>query len=381
MTYLDHNAITPMRPESIQAVRAALEVYGNPSSIHGAGRAARDLLDLSRERVARALSARPSEVVFTAGATESAALAIRGALAAAPPGRRELVVTAVEHPCVHDLATSLAASGTPVHTVPVDREGRLDLEELRAAVSERTALVCAMLANNETGVLFPAGDVAALARQHGALFFCDAVQAVGKLPLDVRTLGPDLLALTGQKFGGPRGAGALWIQDGVRLAPLAGGHQERGRRAGTENLPGIAGLGAALEAAAARREEETARVLALRDRLQAGLLASVPGARVNGGGAPRLPTTLSITFPGADGEALLIALDLDGVCASAGAACTSGSTKPSHVLSAMGLTVDEARATLRLSLGWCSTAGDVDRALLLLPPLVERVRKAIGAGR
>lgn len=381
MVYLDHNAITPMRPEAVEAVRGALEVYGNPSSIHAAGRAARDLLDLARERVARALGARPAELVFTAGATESAAMALRGALAAAPPGRDQLVVTAVEHPCVRDLAKALQAAGTPVQVVPVDREGRLDLEALRAAVSEHTALVCAMLANNETGVLFPVGEVAALARQRGALFFCDAVQAVGKLPLDVRTLGANLVALTGQKFGGPRGAGALWIQDGVRLAPLAGGHQERGRRAGTENLPGIAGLGAALEAAEARRAEEMARVLALRDRLQAGLLAAVPGARVNGGGAPRLPTTLSITFPGADGEALLMALDLEGLCASAGAACTSGSTKPSHVLSAMGLTVDEARATLRLSLGWCSTDGDVDAALRLLPPLARRVREAIGAGR
>ncbi|MBI5070129.1 MAG: cysteine desulfurase [Deltaproteobacteria bacterium] len=379
MTYLDHNAITPMRPEALEAVRAALPVYGNPSSVHAAGRAARDLLDQARERVARALSARPAEVVFTAGATESAALAIRGALAAAPPGRSELVVTAVEHPCVHDLARLLAAGGTAVHAVPVDREGRLDLDRLRAVVSDRTALVCAMLANNETGVLFPVGEVAAAARQHGALYFCDAVQAVGKLPLDLRTLGADMVALSGQKLGGPRGAGALLVRDGVRLSPLLGGHQERGRRSGTENLPGIAGLGAAIEAATARRDEEMARVGALRDRLQAGLLAAVPGARVNGAGSPRLPTTLSITFPGADGEALLMALDLEGVCASAGAACTSGSTRPSHVLSAMGLTVDEARATLRLSLGWCSAAEDVDRALALLPPLVERVRRAIGA--
>lgn len=377
MTYLDHNAITPMRPEAIEAVRAALPVYGNPSSVHAAGRAARDLLDLSRERVARALSGRTAEVVFTAGATESASLALRGALAAAPPGRSELVITAVEHPCVHDLAKLLAAAGTPVHTVPVDRKGRLDRERLRAVVSGRTALVCGMLANNETGVLFPAGELAAAAREHGALYFCDAVQAVGKVPLDVRTLGADLLALSAQKFGGPRGAGVLWVRDGVRLAPVLGGHQERGRRAGTENLPGIAGLGAAIEAAAARCEEEMARAGALRDRLQAGLLEAVPEAHVNGAGAPRLPTTLSITFPGADGEALLMALDLEGVCASAGAACTSGSTKPSHVLSAMGLTVDEARATLRLSLGWCSTAQDVDRALALLPPLVGRVRVAL----
>ncbi|HQR30754.1 MAG TPA: aminotransferase class V-fold PLP-dependent enzyme, partial [Anaeromyxobacteraceae bacterium] len=215
----------------------------------------------------------------------------------------------------------------------------------------------------------------------GALFLCDAAQAAGKVPLSLPALRADLAILTAQKFGGPRGAGALWVAPGVRLAPLAGGHQEKGRRAGTENLPGIAGMGAALEVAAAGAESEAARLGALRDRLEAGLLAAVPGSRVNGRGAPRLPNTTSITFPGGDGEALLMALDLEGVCASAGAACTSGSTTPSHVLSAMGLTVDEARATLRLSLGWTSTDADVDRALAVLPPIVERVRAALSAPR
>ena len=379
MIYLDHNAITPVRPEAFEAVRRALETFGNPSSVHAAGRAARDLLDEARGRVARALSAAPGEIVFTSGATEAAALAIRGALAAAPPGRRALVATAVEHPCVLALAPSLAAQGTPVQVLPVDRRGLPDLEVLGNAVGEETAVVCGMLANNETGVLLPVSAMAAAARSAGALFFCDAVQAVGKLPVDVRTLGADLLALTSQKFGGPRGAGALWVRPGLRLAPLLGGHQERGRRAGTENLPGIAGLGAALEAALARREPEQARIGALRDRLEAGLLAAVPGARVNGAGAERLPGTLSITFPGADGEALLIALDLAGLCASAGAACTSGSTKPSHVLSAMGLTPAEARGTLRLSLGWTTMPAEIDQALALIPPLVERVRSAIPA--
>ena len=379
MTYLDHNAITPVRPEASEAVRRALETFGNPSSVHAAGRAARDLLDEARARVARALSAAPAEIVFTSGATEAAALAIRGVLAAAPPGRRALVATAVEHPCVLDLAAALASQGTPVSVVPVDRRGLPDLEVLRGAVTEETALVCGMLANNETGVVLPVSEMAAVARDAGALFFCDAVQAVGKLPVDVRALGADLLALTSQKLGGPRGAGALWVRPGLRLAPLLGGHQERGRRAGTENLPGIAGLGAALEAALRGREEEQARVGALRDRLEAGLLAAVPGARVNGAGAERLPGTLSVTFPGADGEALLIALDLEGVCASAGAACTSGSTRPSHVLSAMGLAPAEARGTLRLSLGWTTTPDDVDRALKLVPELLERVRAAIPA--
>ncbi|MFL5300871.1 MAG: cysteine desulfurase family protein [Anaeromyxobacteraceae bacterium] len=377
MTYLDHNAITPMRPEAKVAVAAALEVFGNPASVHAAGRAARDLLDRARGQVAAALGAQPSEIVFTSGATESAALAIRGALAAAPAGRDALVVTAVEHPCVLEIAASLRAEAGRVAVVPVDREGVPDLVALRAAITVRTALACAMVANNETGVLLPIREIAASARERGALFFTDATQAVGKIEVDVRTLGADLVALTGQKLGGPRGAGVLWVKSGVRLAPLLGGSQERGRRAGTENLPGIAGLGAAIEAAVAQRAAEERRIRALRDRLEAGLLAAIPGARVNGAGAPRLPNTLSVTLPGTDAEALLIALDLEGLCASAGSACHSGSTTPSGVLTAMGLTTGEARGTLRLSLGWPSTDGDVDRALEAIPRLARQVREAI----
>ena len=379
MIYLDHNAITPMRPEAKAAVAAALDVFGNPSSVHAAGRAARDLLDGARERVARALGARPGEVVFTSGATESAALAVRGVLGASPAGRDELVVTAVEHPCVLSLAQALAREGRRVHVVPVDRRGLPDLDAARAAIGPRTALACAMVANNETGVVLPVRELAALARDAGAPFFTDAVQAVGKLPVDVATLGADLLALTGQKFGGPRGAGALWVKPGLPLAPVLGGSQERGRRAGTENLPGIAGLGAAIEVATARVAEEGRRLGALRDRLEAGLLAEVPGARVNGAGAPRLPNTLSITLPEVDAEALLIALDLEGVCASAGSACHSGSSRPSPVLAAMGLSAAEARATLRLSLGWTSSEDDVACALALVPGLAARVREAIPA--
>jgi cysteine desulfurase len=377
VTYLDHNAITPVRPEAARAVAAALEAFGNPSSVHAAGRAARAILDDARSRVAAALRVHPRDLVFTSGATESAMLAIRGTLAAAPGGRGALVVTAVEHPCVLDLARDLSRQGVPVQVVPVDEDGVVDLEALRNAVGPETALVCCMLANNETGVIQPVAEVARVAHEAGALLACDAVQAAGKIPLDLPASGADLALVTGQKFGGPRGVGALWIAPGVRLHPLAGGHQERGRRAGTENLPGIAGMGAALAAAEASLDAEVPRLRRLRDRLEAGLLAAVPGARVNGGGADRLPNTLSITFPGADGEALLMALDLEGICASAGAACTSGSTTPSHVLSAMGLTVAEARATLRLSLGWSSTDADVDHALRVMPGLVARVRQAL----
>jgi cysteine desulfurase len=379
MTYLDHNAITPVRPAAAAAVARALTCFGNPSSVHAAGREARALLDEARARVAAALSVSVRDLVFTSGATESATLALRGVLGAAPEGRTALVVTAVEHPCVLDLARDLARHGTPVQVVPVDRRGVVDLEVLRHAITAETALVCCMLANNETGVLQPVDEAADLAHAAGALLFCDAVQAAGKIPVDVPSLRADLVALTSQKFGGPRGAGALWIAPGVRLAPIAGGHQERGRRAGTENLPGIAGMGAALQAAVDALPAEAERIRRLRDRLEEGLLAAIPGARVNGQGAPRLPNTLSLTMPGADGEALLMALDLDGVCASAGAACTSGSTTPSHVLSAMGLTVDEARATLRLSLGWSSTDADVDHALRIMPALVRRVRDALSA--
>ena len=379
MTYLDHNAITPVRSEARAAVLAALEVSGNPSSVHAEGRAARALLDDARARVAAAIGAHPRDLVFTSGATESATLAIRGALGAAPEGRRGLVVTAVEHPCVLDLARELARHGTPLEVVPVDRRGVVDLAALERAVGPGTALVCCMLANNETGVLQPVAAVADVAHAAGALLLCDAVQAAGKIPVDLPSLRADLAAFTAQKFGGPRGAGALWIAPGVRLEPVAGGHQERGRRAGTENLPGIAGMGAALEAAVSSLPIEGARIARLRDRLEAGLLAALPGTRVNGLGADRLPNTLSVTFPGADGEAMLMSLDLEGICASAGAACTSGSTTPSHVLSAMGLSVDEARATLRLSLGWSSTEADVGHALRVLPGVVRRVRDALSA--
>jgi cysteine desulfurase len=377
--YLDHNAITPVRPEAREAMLVALDRFGNPSSVHRAGRDARDVLDLARDRVALSLGARPQDVVFTSGATEGAALAIRGVLEAGPGRRRRLVVTAVEHPCVLGLARRLEAAGTPVTVVPVDRRGEVDPAEFRAALGPDVALACAMRANNETGVLLPVPALAAAAREAAIPFLCDAVQAVGKIELDVRTLGADLVLATGEKLGGPRGAGVLWISPGLRLAPLFGGEQERGRRAGTENLPGVAGLGAAIEVAVARRAPEEARTGALRDRLERGLLAAVPRARVNGAGAPRLPGTCSILFEGCDAETLLVAMDLEGLCASAGSACHSGSTRPSGVLLAMGLGDAEARATIRFSLGWTTTDADVDAALRIVPPLVERVRREVTA--
>jgi cysteine desulfurase len=375
--YLDHNAITPVRPEAREALLLALDRFGNPSSVHRAGRDARDVLDLARDRVARALGARPQDVVFTSGATEGAALAIRGVLGAAPAGRRRLVVTSVEHPCVLDLGRRLEAEGIPLTVVPVDRRGEVDPAAFRAALGPDVALACAMRANNETGILLPVPALAASAREAGVPFLCDAVQAVGKIEVDVRTLGADLVLATGQKLGGPRGAGLLWITPGLRLAPLLGGEQERGRRAGTENLPGVAGLGAALERAVATREADAVRVGALRDRLEQGLLAAVPRSRVNGAGAPRLPGTSSMVFEGCDAETLLIAMDLEGLCASAGSACHSGSTRPSGVLLAMGLGDAEARSTIRFSLGWTTTADEIEAALRIVPLLVERVRREV----
>ena len=379
MIYLDHNAITPLRPEAISAVERALRVFGNPSSVHAAGRAARDVLDLARADVAATLGAKPSEVVFTSGATESAATAIRGVLGSAPAGRRRLVVTSIEHPCVLSLARALERQGTPLTVVPVDRRGLVDADAFRAALGTDVALACAMRANNETGVILPVRELALAARQFGAAFFCDAVQAAGKMALDVRDLGADLVALTAQKFGGPRGAGVLWIAPGLKLAPLLGGEQERGRRGGTENLPGLAGLAAALTAAVRDRPAAEERLAAMRDRLERGLVEAVPGTRVNSAGAPRLANTSSITFAGADAEALLMALDLEGVCASAGAACHSGSTSPSGVLLALGLTEAEARSTLRFSLGWNTTAEEIEEALRRIPPVVRRVRETISS--
>jgi len=286
-------------------------------------------------------------------------------------------VTAVEHPCVLELSRVLAREGVPVTVIPVDGRGLPDVDAFRAALGPDVALACAMRANNETGVLLDVPALAAAARGAGVPLLCDAVQAAGKIPLDVRQLGADLAFVTGQKLGGPRGAGALWIAPGLVLAPLFGGEQERGRRAGTENLPGIAGLGAAIEAAVRARPEEEPRIAALRDRLERGLLETVPGVRVNGAGAPRLPGTSSLTFQGCDAEALLMALDLDGLCASAGSACHSGSTTPSGVLLAIGLSEAEARSTVRFSLGWTTTADEIEAALRLVPPLVARVRTAI----
>ena len=364
MIYLDANATAPLHPAARAAILAALdEGPANASSIHAAGQRARARLDGAREQCAAALGCTPRELIFTSGGTESDALAIRGA----QPGR--VVITAVEHPAV---IGACKQSGAPVVRVGVDGNGRLDLDALDAALPG-AGLCSAMLANNETGVIFPVEEIALRCRARGVPLHVDAVQAVGKLPVRLSELGADYVAVSGHKLGGPHGIGLLYVRRGARLTPLQiGGHQEEGRRAGTENLAGAVGLATALRAAAAELPETAQRTAALRDRLEAAVRA-VPGARVHGQGSPRLPNTICATFDGCESEALLAALDLEGICASGGSACSSGTLEPSPVLLAMGVEPSRARGALRFSLWSGNTEAEIDRTAALLTGIVARV--------
>jgi len=381
--YVDHHATTPLRPEALEAMRPWLTgAAANPSSLHAPGRAARAAVERARERIAALLAVRPEELVFTSGGTESDALAVCGGARAVRDGeplRTRVAVSAAEHAAVREAARSLRREGFEPVEVPVDGMGLPGGQGLASAIDGRTALLSLILAGNETGTLNGAiAESAATARGAGALVHTDAVQAVGKVPVRPSGLGVDLLTFTGHKLGGPRGAGVLWVRRGVRLSPLfAGGGQERGRRGGTENVAAIVGLAAALDVVLPRLDEEGRRVGALRDAFESGLRERVPGVRVNGLGPDgRLPTASSVTFPGVDGETLLVALDLEGVAASSGSACSSGTPAPSRVLLACGLPEAEVRATLRFSFGWTTTEEDVVRLLEVLPPLVARVRAA-----
>ena len=389
LVYADYHATTPLDPEVFVAMRPWLEgLSANPSSTHGPGRAAREAVETARAEVAEALGAEPSEIVFTSGGTEADNLAVRGGARAAreaDPARTRVLFTAAEHAAVREAALSLRADGFEPVELPVDARGVPSATALAEAsetgCETQNALVSVILANNETGAIFDTlAAFMALARARGAVVHTDAVQAVGKIPVSVRSLGVDLLALTAHKFGGPKGAGALFVRKGVRLQPLAaGGGQERGRRGGTENVAGIVGLGAAIRLASARLSSEAARLASLRDRLEAGLLARVPGARIHAASGSRLPTATSALFPGTEAETLLAALDLDGIAVSAGSACHAGTTSPSRVLLALGLSPAESRATLRFSFGRGSREEDVDRLLEAVPRAVARARETVRA--
>jgi len=375
--YFDYNATTPLTPEVIDAVAAASrDVFGNASSIHRFGQQAKALLDDARTNIASIIGGDPSEVVFTSGGTEADNFAIRGAAEAAEPtGRRHLIASAIEHEAVLNTLRALARRGWRTTLLPLDQSGVLSPDRLRDAITTDTALVSVMHANNEIGTIQPIAALAAIAHEHGALMHTDAVQSVGKIPVDVRALGIDLLSLSAHKFNGPKGAGVLWIKRGTRMQPtMTGGKHERNRRAGTENVPAIAGLGVAARLAAAKLDAEGVRVAALRDRLENQILANVAGTTVNGARDVRVPNTTNISFDRIEAESLLIALDLEGVAVSTGSACSSGTLEPSHVLKAMGLTPHRTQNSLRFSLGMCSTDAEVDYVAGILPRLVEKLR-------
>ena len=375
--YFDYNATTPLAPEVVDAVaRTTRDTFGNASSVHHFGQQAKAAMDEARTAVAALIGGDPSEVVFTSGGTEADNFAIRGAAEALEPmGRRHLIATAIEHEAVLNTFRSLARRGWRTTLLPVDHSGVVSPDRLREAITDDTALVSVMHANNEIGTIQPVAALAAIAHQHGALMHTDAVQSAGKIPTDVRSLGVDLLSLSAHKFNGPKGAGVLWIKRGTRMQPiLTGGKHERNRRAGTENVPAIAGLGAAARLAAGKLSSDQPRVAALRDRLEAGILAAVPGTAVNGDRQARVPNTTNISFDRVEAESLLIALDLEGIAVSTGSACSSGTLEPSHVLRAMGLAAHRTQNSLRFSLGMFSTDAEVDRVVDVLPRLVEKLR-------
>ena len=369
--YLDYAATTPLRPEARCALLEVLDgKWGNPSSVHRWGRESRALLDDARARLARVIGAAPGEIVFTRAGTEADNLAILGRARAVPGG--PVVCSAVEHSAV---LGAVRAAGAPARILPVDADGVVGLDALETALTEQPAVVSVMWANNETGVLQPVREIAERCAAAGVAFHSDAVQALGKAPVRADEVPAALLSFSAHKVGGPKGIGALFVRRGTALSPLMhGGGQERGLRAGTEDVAGALAFAAAAEAAEGEREASMLRLGALRDRLEAGLRERIPGLHVNGGGADRLANVSNLLVPGADPEMLLVALDLEGIAASSGSACSSGAVEPSHVLLAMGLSPEAAGPSVRFSLGWGTTDAEVDRVLEVLPAVVERVR-------
>src|SRR5467141_2795546 len=384
--YLDYNATTPVEPEVLDAMLPYFSgEFGNAASIHTPGQRARAAVETAREQVAALIGARAQEIVFTSGGTESDNHAIFGVVgqaflpvsssrnAKSPP---HIITTPIEHEAVLNTCQALEKEGVRVTYLPTDRDGQIDLDELRRAIRPETVLITIMHANNELGAVQPLEEIGRIAAEADVYFHTDAVQSAGKIPIDVNAFRLDLLSLSGHKIYAPKGIGALYVRGGTRLRQLLyGGHHQRGFRPGTENVAGIVGLGKAAEIARKTLAEDAQCISALRDKLQQGLLHRVPQSRINGGAAPRTPNTTNLVFPGVEGEALLIALDLKGLACSTGAACSSGAVEPSHVLTAIGLPPEEARASLRFSLGRHTTSADIDFALTVVPAAVAQHRE------
>jgi cysteine desulfurase len=374
--YLDYNATTPVDPAVLDAMLPYFaESFGNASSIHSPGQRARGAVDSARASVAALLGAKPSEIVFTSGGTESDNLALFGVVAASQEPRKHIITTAIEHHAVLNAAQALEKLGVEVTYIPVGREGIVDPEDIRRARKPETILISVMHANNELGTVQPIEEIGRIAAAADVWFHCDAVQSAGKLPLDVNRLGVDLLSISAHKIYGPKGVGALYVRSGTPLEPqFHGGHHERDRRPGTENVPGIVGLGKAADLARKNLAVDSARIAALRDRLEDALLVTCGDARVNGNRTLRVANTSNVSFHAAGGEALVIALDLQRIACSTGAACSSGAVGPSHVLMAIGLSPDEARSSLRFSLGRTTTLEEIDQVIATIPQAVERLR-------
>lgn len=376
LIYLDNNATTAVAPEVLEAMLPYLrDQYGNPSSMYSFGGTAHKAIDKARGQVASLLNCSPDEIIFTACGTESDSTAILGAFEAQPE-KRHFITSKVEHSAVVAMGVYFERKGYRVTYINVDDKGRLDLDQLEKAMTPDTGVISLMYANNETGTLFPIQEAAAMAEARGIPFHVDAVQVVGKLPIDLQKLPVNYLALSGHKLHAPKGVGVLYVRRGSPFRPfLRGGHQENGRRAGTENVASIVALGAACELAAKHIDDENTRVRALRDKLEHGLLAAIPEARINGDVENRLPNTTNISFKYVEGEAILLLLDQEGICASSGSACTSGSLEPSHVLRSMGVPFTYSHGSVRLSLSRYTTESEVDKTLEIMPKVIARLRE------
>ena len=375
--YLDFNATTPVEPPVLDAMLPYFSAeFGNAASIHTVGQRARAAVETARDQVAALLGARAQEIIFTSGGTESDNHAIFGILRSAPGATKHVISTNIEHEAVLNTCQALEHEGVGVTYLPVSREGVITVDQVEEALRPHTALITVMHANNELGSVQPLAQIGKLASQRDIYFHTDAVQSAGKIPIDVKTLGVDLLSISGHKLYAPKGIGALYIRGGTRLRQLLyGGHHQRGFRPGTENVPAIVGLGKAAELARVSLASDAARVSALRDKLEQGLAARIPDSRVNSASAPRTPNTANLTFPGIEGEALVIALDLNGIAVSTGAACSSGAVEPSHVLTAIGLSAEDARASIRFSLGRHTTEAEINYALEAVPATVSQLRE------